>query len=200
MENLKKTESNGENGKNCRLDKTYKVIITITVLVALALLIFAVYKVFSNYPFTLPPYIAFYVVILTLFVFFFPLTRTYLEYRTLKFLAKHCQLKSYVDQFLKDSSSSEDSIIAVKGEVRLVIALTIILILAIALFQLIATTGADDFVKSILGVLTGAITSITAFYFGARTSQEGGAKPKDTPKAQGDEQHIIDALSTLSGL
>ena len=90
-----------------------------------------------------------------------------------------------MNDFLKDSSNSEDSIIAVKGEVRLLIALTIILILGIALFQLIVTTGADDFVKSILGVTTGAITTIIGFYFGSKASKEGGEKPTDTSKAQG---------------
>jgi hypothetical protein len=150
---------------------------TITVLVALALLIFAVYKVFSNSPFTLPSYVAFYIVILTVFVFFFPLTRTYLEYRTLNLLAGRGLLQQYVAQFLSDSESAEDSIIAVKGEVRLVIALTIMLILGISLFQLIVTTGFDEYVKSILAVFTGAITSIVGFYFGSRASKEGGTKP-----------------------
>jgi cell shape-determining protein MreC len=182
-----------------RPNTTHTVLI-ITVAVALFLLIFAVYKVFSNYPFTLPSYVAFYILILATFVFFFPLTRTYLEYLTLKFLADQKQIKPYVKQFLQDTDSSEDSIIAVKGEVRLIIALTIILILGIALFQLMATTGADDFVKSILAVFTGAITSIIGFYYGSKASKEGGAKSKDTSKAQGNEQHIIEALGTLSGL
>ena len=86
------------------------VILTITVAVVLALLIFSTYKVFSNYPFTLPSYIAFYIVILTLFVFFFPLTRTFLEFRMLKLLSDKSPLEfnKYVDQFLSDSSSSED--------------------------------------------------------------------------------------------
>jgi hypothetical protein len=57
--------------------------------------------------------------------------------------------------------------------------------LGIALFQLIVTTGADDFVKSILGVLTGAITTIIGFYFGTKASKEGGEKPTDTSKTQG---------------
>ena len=150
MENIEIVEQEVVNRPNGRRNT---VIITITVAVALALIIFAVYKVFSNYPFTLPSYVAFYIIILALFIFFFPLTRTVLlEYLTLKFLADKHELRPYVNDFLKDSSNSEDSIIAVKGEVRLLIALTIILILGIALFQLIVTTGADDFVKSILGV------------------------------------------------
>jgi uncharacterized membrane protein len=183
------------------IDSRNTAIITVTVAVALALLIFAVYKVFSNYPFTLPSYVAFYIIILAAFIFFFSLTRTYMEYLALKFLANNDKLlKQYVDNFTNHAESVEDSIIAVKGEVRLVIALTIFLILGIALFQLIVTTGFDEFVKLILGAFTGVIATIIGFYFGSTISKEGGAKPKDTSKDQGEEQRIVEALRTLSGL
>ncbi len=163
------------------------VILTITVAVVLALLIFSTYKVFSNYPFTLPSYIAFYIVILTLFVFFFPLTRTFLEFRMLKLLSDKSleEFNKYVDQFLSDSSSSEDSIIAVKGEVRLIIALAIILILGIALFDLMVNPAFADFTKLIVGVFTGAITSIIGFYFGTKASKEGAEKTKKTQDGKG---------------
>ena len=171
-------------------------IIIITAVALLFLLTFSVYKVFSSYPFALPSIIAFYIVILTLFVFFFPLARTALEYKALQLLEKTGQLKPYVDKFLQDTDSSEDSIIAVKGEVRLVIALTIILILGIALFQLMMTAGFDDFTKSILAVFTGAITSIVGFYFGAEVSKEASATR--TPLKDGGEPQRKTHLSTLS--
>ncbi len=171
----------------------------VTILIAgalLALLIFSTYKVFSNYPFALPSIIAFYIVILTLFVFFFPLARTALEYQALKLLQQHDLLEPYVEKFLQDTDSAEDSIIAVKGEVRLIIALTIILILGIALFQLMMITGFDDFTKAILAVFTGAITSIVGFYFGAEVSKE--ARATKTPTKGGGPAGTPTHLSPLS--
>jgi len=175
---------------------SYIVIILIAV-VLLVLLIFSVYKVFSIYPFALPSIIAFYIVILTLFIFFFPLARTALEYQALKLLEQKQLLEPYVNKFLQDTDSAEDSIIAVKGEVRLVIALTIILILGIALFQLMVTTGFDDFTKSILAVFTGAITSIVGFYFGAEVSKEARAT-RTQLKGKGESRGKLTHLSPLS--
>jgi len=147
----------------------YTLLIAITVWIVLALLYFVFQRVFSNYPFTLSSsYIIFYTIILTLFLFFFPLTRIHLEYRALNLPAEHDLLKQYVAQFLKDPESAENSMIAVKGEVRLVIALMIMLILGMLLFRLLVTKGYADYVKSILTVFTGAITSIIGFYFGSR--------------------------------
>jgi hypothetical protein len=158
-----------------------------------ALVIFSVIKVFSVYPFTLPSYIAFYIIILTLFIFFFSLARTYLEYHALQLLQDAGFLRDYLEQYLKDTKSADESIIAVKGEVRYVIALTIILILGIALFQLMVTTGFDDFTKSILAVFAGAITSIIGFYFGAEVSKEGARitqGPKELATPSGTTMHI----------
>lgn len=146
----------------------------ITYVIVWVIIGFIVYVVFMNYPLLVPSHVIFYVLILALFVFFFPLTRTYFEYKTLELLANKGELKNYVDTMLSKTDNAEESLISVRAEIRLIIALTIILLLAIALLELIATKGFDDFAKSILAVFTGAITSIIGFYFGTKATLEGG--------------------------
>jgi len=154
----------------------------VTITLVLIIIGFIVYEVFTHYPSTVPSRAVLYVLILALFVFFFALTRTFLEYMTLSLLSRReKQLTVYVEKMLRKMDSGEGSLIAVQGEIRFVIALTIILLLAIALLELITTRAADDFVKSILAVFTGAITSIVSFYFGTKATQEGRT-PSPQPK------------------
>ena len=96
MENIEIVEQEVVNRPNGRRNT---VIITITVAVALALIIFAVYKVFSNYPFTLPSYVAFYIIILALFIFFFPLTRTYLGILDAQIFSRQTRTSSICERF-----------------------------------------------------------------------------------------------------
>jgi hypothetical protein len=146
------------------------------------------------------PIETFFLSAIVLFAFAFPLLRTYLEQRSLNNLTRE-EFAKQVDKL----NLAEDSPFAAKGVYRFTLAVVIALILATA-FYILATAKLDasvtDFFKTIVTVLTTALTTIIAFYFGSRAAEggaDGAADSKPTePLTEG--KNLLSTLEKLCDL
>jgi len=76
----------------------------------------------------------------------------------------------------------------IPGTARTTIALTVIVILGVAIFHLLVYRDGDDdgqIISNILSMLAGLLAAITGFYFGGRASTEGGKAKEEKEKATG---------------
>ena len=95
-----------------------------------------------------------------------------------------------LEKLLEASGKSPPGI---PGLARSMMALTVIVILGVAVFHLLAKSEVKDtglIVNNILSMLAGLLAAITWFYFGGRASEskaEGAGKPAGKPPGQGGE-------------
>ena len=93
--------------------------------------------------------------------------------------------KDELRELLKESTKPPPGI---PGLARTTIALTVIVILGVALFHLLTDNGSGDnsgIINSVLSVLAGLLAAITGFYFGGRAAEK---KPDETEKKPGTQQ------------
>lgn len=64
----------------------------------------------------------------------------------------------------------------IPGLARATMALTVIVILAIAVFHLLVVGGSQDIINNVLSMLAGLLAAITGFYFGGKTTEK---KPEE---------------------
>ena len=87
--------------------------------------------------------------------------------------------KDELRELLKESSKPPPGI---PGLARSTIALTVIVILAVAIFHLLTSDNGDGnstIINNVLSVLAGLLAAITGFYFGGRATEK---KQEDTEK------------------
>ena len=178
--------------------KTNDALVIILVVASIIIVVdFVGYEIGQRIGVTNVPIETFFLSAIVLFAFAFPLLRTYLERKTLEHLSQE-----EFDRQVSKINLAEDSPLAAKGVYRFTLAVVIALILATGFFML--ATGKIDpsvtsFVQTILTVLTTALSTIVAFYFGAKAAEGGAGNSKPT-EASTEEKTLLATLEKLCDL
>jgi hypothetical protein len=138
-------------------------------------------------PYRTPGLLGFYVVLLGVFLLLLHLVDSFQAYRLSRSGCKDLldKLPGEIspDQALRLKHELFDTKpTGIAGTTRSILAYSLLLVLGISVFHLLAATGDEEALKyadKILTVLAGALSSVIGFYFGSKATKEGAESRKE---------------------